>query len=878
MRLYRLLLLLFPAAFRRRFGDDMADAFEDRWRTARRESSAAAVGLWFGTIADIVTHGVAERRAASLARRRHSGRYLMLQQIAQDVRYAVRTFRRRPGFTAVALVTLALGIGANTAIFSVVHAVLIRDLPYPEADRIVRVYEMYQRNRNRGPVNPFTFDRWERESPSFERLAAFVARRATLTGSGNAERLRVYDVMPSFFDVLGVRPALGRPFDDADARTNARVLLMSHRIWTSRFGADPGIVGRTVVLEGEPWIVGGVMPPAFDYPQEAAFWRPLHLSPADRELGRRWYLGVIGRLKPDVSLARAQGSLDLAAEHLARAHPETFDDRNGWLIGLHDDLVSEIGDGLRVLQAIVVIVLLIACANLANLLLAATTARRRELGIRLSAGAGRWRVVRQLLTESLLLASAGGALGVTGAYWGVPLLVRLAPEAIQPTFTEIGVSLPALAFTLAVSALCGLVFGSVPALVASRAEAIDLVRGGAGTRLDAGRSLRTLRSGLIAGEVALAFVLLAGALLLITSVIRLTSQDPGFAKDHLVTAELTLPQDPYAAIDARRAFWNGLMARVQSLPGVTAVAASTALPFSNWESQSGFQIHGRADSPEPLVASVRTVTPGYFEMMSIPVRAGRTFVEADVRAGDSVVVVNDVFARRFFGDAQAVGRHLRTNPRSDRWMTVVGVVGSTRHVALDREPVAELYWPYGQNVPATFILAVRTRGDAPGLPAALRGMVDDLDPRVPVQSIATMTDLIDGTTARRRFHRTLLALFASLAGVLASVGIYGVVTFAVSQRWRELGIRSALGARPAAVTALVMQQVLTPVCAGLVLGWVLGLQVGGVLEAELFGVAPTDAATLSAASAVFLGVAALASYLPARRARRSDPLQILRAE
>jgi predicted permease len=702
-----------------------------------------------------------------------------------------------------------------------------------------------------------------------------VTRRATLTGSGDAERLLVQDVMPGFFDVMG-HPRLGRAFDAGEAETDARVAVMSHRIWASRFGSDPDVLGRTVRLEGEAWTITGVMPRSFDYPASTAFWRPLHLSAEDRAPGRRWYLGMVGALAPGVTLDEAQADMDAIAARLSAESPDT-PAVGIWLVGLHEDLVHDVSSGLMLLQVIVALVLLIACANLANLQLAVASGRRRELGIRAAIGAGRLRLARQLMTESVLLAVAGGALGAGIAVWGVPALVALAPDAIRPTLAHAGVSGGVLAFTLAVSTVCGLVFGIGPALLFSRADAIGTPGAdSAGADSPRRRGLRALRGSLVTGEVALAFTLLFGATLLIASFARLVAQDPGFAPDDLLTAEITLPQDPYESADRRRVFWAELLERLRALPDVSDVAASTALPFSNWESQSAFQIEGREPSPQQRT-SVRTVTPGYFEMMHIPVVAGRSFAH-DEPPGDGLVVVNDAFARAFFDERDPVGQRLRTNPRSETWMTVIGVVGGTRHVRLDSEPAPELYWPYGQSTPAHFTLALRLRGEAPQIADHLRAVVHDLDPTVPVQSVATMSSLIDQTTARRRFHMTLLATFAALAGVLAAVGLYGVMTYVVSLRWRELGIRMALGARPGAVLALVVRQGLRPVLLGLALGAVAVVNVSGVLRSELFGIEPTDPAALGVTALSFLAVALASCYLPARRLLGLDPVQAIRRE
>jgi putative ABC transport system permease protein len=900
MPIYRLCLLLFPRPFRERFGQDMAEVFADRRRQARRRGRMAVAALWVRTLADVLAHGWAERRAERRRSRDGRGRWIpmLLQTLVQDVRHALRAFRRRPAVAAIALATLALGIGANSAIFSVVDVVLLKPLPYRDAGRIVHVYETNRRYHfDRGVANPFNYDTWERESASFERLAAMRGGAVTLTGAGDPARLRYDAVTAGFFDVMGIRPLLGRTLNDTDAVEGRDVVVISYRLWTSRFGSDPQILGHTLTLEGQTATVVGVMPEAFRYPEGWDVFRPLALSAKERADMHSWFLGVVGKLKPSVRIEGAQAEMDAISSRLEEEYPASRQDRGVRLVGLHEDLVSGVAEGLTLLQAVVGFVLIIACANVANMLMVGASGRRREIGIRAAIGAGRGRLARQLMTESVLLAVAGGALGVWLAHWGAALLVALSPDRTLPAGMTPGVNGEVLAFSLALSALTGLLVGVAPAFFFSRADIVDVLKDSSLAAAGSGkRGQRLLRTSLVATEVAISLAMLTGSALLAQSFLRLTSQDPGFAAPRLLTAQISLPAWRYPNTAAPGQFWSRLFDRLAAAPGVTGVAASTALPFSNWEWQTWFEVRGR-EGDKNDGTGIRTVIPGYFEALGVPVLAGRSFTAEDASGADPVVLVNDTFARQFLQGANPIGQELRTErpdttgprvttligadkeqPTSARWMRIVGVVGSTRHTSLDAPPEVEIYRPLAQSPASTMILALRTSGDPLGVESGLRDVVRDLDPTLPVQQIRTMEAAIGRTTAQRRFEMWLVSLFAALAGALALIGIYGVMSYVVGLRTREMGIRLALGARPGQVRALVVRQGLVPVGFGLAAGFAGAWVLAGVLRTQLFDVAPHDPRTLAGASLAFLAVAAFACWIPARRTSRVDPIVVLREQ
>ena len=609
-----------------------------------------------------------------------------------------------------------------------------------------------------------------------------------------------------------------------------------------------------------------------------------------------WFLGVIARLKPDVTIAQAQAEMDAISAQLTAQFPTRRKGRGAWVIGLQEDLGFRVEEALWLLQGVVGVVLLVACANVANLLIASASGRRRELGIRASLGAGRARLVRQMVTESVLVAVIGGLAGAAIAAWGVSVLVAHAPEFTLPANVDISVDPIVLALTIGVSVLTGVVAGIGPALLFSRPGAADTLRATSPSVAGPGtRGQRGLRFGLVAIEVALAIVLVIGSALLISSFARLTSQAPGFAPERLLTATISLPERSYGSPAAQQQFWSALFDRLHAMPGAIDAGASTALPFSNWEWQTWFEVRGREDAKNDGT-SIRTVTPGYFSTLGLSLLSGRVFSDTDVSGSEPVLIVNDAFAREHLGGLNPVSQQIRTErpgrgaratqligvrgelAPSARWMTVVGVIADTRHTTLDAAPQPEIYRPLAQWPTPMMVVAVRTAGDPEPLGARLRQQVHDLDRNLAVDHVRSMQAAIDRTIARRRFEMWLFSLFGTLGGVFAAIGIYGVMSYVAGLRRREMGIRLALGAKPAQVKALVTRQGLRPVVAGLAIGLTAAWWLSALLESRLFGVTPHDPASLVATAIGFLAVAFVACWAPARRAGKADPVTILRSE
>jgi putative ABC transport system permease protein len=868
MTFYRALLRLFPRAFRERYGRDMTEVFSDRWRMARRRGTTSTAWLALRTIADVAVHAAAEHRT----NRR------VLDHIVRDVRFALRSFARRPGFTAVAMTTIALGIGANTAIFSVVRPLLLESPPFPEADRVVNVSEVPRdRPGDTGNVsNPANFDAWERRTDVFAALGAFTGARATLTGAGEPVRLRWCTATPSFFAVFGLAPALGRTFNDEEAAANARVVVISDRLWRSRFAADPGVVGRDLTLDGRRWQIIGVMPPEFDVPYEVSGWLPLALTPALRANHDTWFLSVVGRLAPGVSIEGANAGLDAAMRQVAADVPGFNVNRSARAIGWHDSAVSGVRRNLWMLQAVTLLVLLVACANLANLLMAQAAGRAREFAIRVAIGAGRRHVVRQLVTESIVLSGAGGLAGAGIAAWAVPALVRIAPAWSRlPRAKELSVGWTDLAAALTLAVVAGVLFSALPALIAGRhaASSAGWARGSTASR----RQQRT-RSWLVASQVALALVLLSGAGLLARSFGRLTAQPIGFDADHVLTAELSLPPLVYDTEDKRRHLFSTLIDGVAARPGVTAATASTALPFTWWESSDSFRVLDRGTAA-PIRVPYRIVAPTYLDTLHIPLLRGKDFSSTDTASSPRVALVNEQFAVKHGGSGGVVGMTLSRGSAADApRITIVGVVGNTRHRSFERPAQAELYLPLAQWGPSTMTLAVRSQGNPFDLTAHMRGVLSELDPNLPLAEVKLLEAWVSDAVAEQRFYMVLLTGFAGLAAVLAVVGVYGVTAYVVRLRTREIGIRLALGASARGVTRLMIRQGIVPVAGGAAIGIACALGTTRVLQNQLFQIDARDPATLAGTAVAFTLVATAACWIPSRRTSRVDPAEVLVSE
>ena len=813
-----------------------------------------------------------------------SRRSNLLADFLQDLRYATRMLRKNPGFTAVAVVALALGIGANTAIFSVVNTVLLRPLPYKDPEQLVMVWEDASRyGYPRDTPAAANYVDWRDQNSVFSGMAAIADSNFNLTGAGEPERLKGRRVSVSMFPLLGVEPQLGRVFTAAEDQPGShRVVLLSHRLWQRRFGADPAIAGKTLTLSDETYTVVGVMPARFEFPEkDDELWVPIAFSAQEAANRNRHYLQVIARLKPGVTLAQAQSEMTTIGARLQQQYPESNAELGVATTSLHEHLVGDIKPALLILLGAVGLVLLIACANVANLLLARAAIRQKEIALRVALGARRWRLLRQFLTESVLLATLGGILGLAIAYGGLLLLGSFIPENISQART-ISLDLKVLGFTLLVSLLTGLIFGLAPAIQALRMNQSETLKEG-GRDSVTGRSGKRLRGLLVTAEVAVSLVLLIAAGLLINSFLRLRNIDPGFKVDHLLTMKIELPEPKYEEFARRSAFYTDLVQRVQSLPGVQSAAVTTNLPLYRQGNSIGVRIEGRPDPPpgQELIVVTRIISPGYFDTMSIPLLAGRRFNDQDTDTSPNVVVISETMARRFWPGENPIGRRIAGGRvRSDAdWIQIVGIVKDVRQFELNAEPRPQMYMSYRQaGFFAPEDLVVKTDVEPASMAAAVRKAVWEIDKDQPVSNIKTMEEILAESIARQRFSMLLLGVFAGVALLLAAVGIYGVMSYSVAQRTHEIGIRMALGAQTGAVLKLAVGYGLKLVVAGVLIGLVAAFALTRLMSTLLFGVTPTDPATFALISLLLVGVAAVASYIPARRATKVDPLIALRYE
>jgi putative ABC transport system permease protein len=797
--------------------------------------------------------------------------------VLHDIRYALRTLHRHRVFALTAILTLGLGIGANTAIFSAVNGVLLRPLPYPDPDRILTIWGRHPAIGRESASLPDFLD-W-RKARSFSGMAAWANAAFTVTGTGEPEVVSGALVTPNYFRVLGAPIPLGRDFRDDEARGAARVVVLSQGYWQRAYGGRSDIVGSRITLGGVPYTIVGAGARGLALPAEVDIWAPFQ---TDTTLGRRNdFLQVIGRLAPGATAETAEVELATIARRLEAEYPAS---NAGWgveLIGLHERIVGEIQPALLVFLGAVALVLLIACANVANLMLVRVAARERELTIRAALGASRRRLVRQLLTESVLLALAGGVLGLGLAVWGVSALRALDPGTL-PRLDAVRLDARALAFALVLSVGTGLLFGVVPAV---RARRFDL-RGGlaeGGRALSGARSAARTRSALVLAEVALASVLLVGAALLLRSFVGLTRVDPGVSVDGILTARVTLPRSRYDDPARQVAFADALLDRARALPGVASAALGSAAPVDDAVPYWAIALAGVEQPPPDVVqdAVVYRASPEYFHTFGLPLIRGRLFEASDRTDRTPVAIVSQGLARRYWPGGDPVGSRLTFGDPTDSatsWMTVVGVVGDVRQDGAVSPAYPQIYVPFAQLSNRSVVVALRTGRNPLALAAPLKQALAGVDPSLALSQVTTMEQRVASTLARPRVNALLLAGFAATALVLAALGIYGVIAYSVVQRTRELGIRVALGASADAVLGMVMRQGLTPVMIGLAIG--LGVAAAGsrVLRSLLYGVTATDLATYGAVAAFLTAVAAAASYVPARRAARSDPVQALRAE
>ena len=793
-----------------------------------------------------------------------------METFLQDVRFALRLFARNPWFAALAVVALALGIGANTAVFSVVHAVLIKPLPFPNPDALVAVYD----TQPFCPTCPASFPKyvdWRDQNAVFDAIGGSSPGSSVLTGKGNPERIRTTRVTASLFRVFQLAPVVGRWIsEDEDKPGGAPVAVLSYGFWQERFAGDPNVVGQTIVLDGITRTIVGVMPVDFTV-QRAQVWVPLALALDQKRRGNH-FMPVVARLKPGVSVATAQREMIALGVRLAKEYPTNHGID---VVSYRDVVVGDTGRSLLVLVGSVAFVLLIACANVANLLLARAASRRREITIRTALGAARARLARQLLTESVLLALVGGAFGVLLAFWGVRAFVSMAPVNF-PRLTSIGVDAGVLAFTLAISVATGIVFGLAPALHAFHQHPSDAIKQDE-TRSGSGRGVRRASSALVVIEIALSLVLLIGAGLMMKSLLRIVHQDAGFTVERLLTFELTLPNSRYSDHARVTAFYDDALSRIRGLPGVQRVGAINMLPLVNWGNNSDFTIEGRTwpDGRSPLLET-RVVRGDYFQAMGIRLVRGRLFTERDNATAPKVVIINDAVAQRFFAGDDPVGKRLTFYGSGGPLSEIVGVVSSVRSADLSRLPLIEAYAPDLQYPNNSMTFVVRTSAEPTALTAAIRQEIAAIDALQPLSAVRTMEEVVRTSTARPRLLSVLTGVFALLAGLLAAVGTYGIMAYSVSQQTREIGIRMAMGADPAAVIRVVLGDGVKLIAAGVALGAAGAFALTNVLTTMLYEVSPTDPTVFATTCAGVACVALAACYVPARSATRVDPMIVLR--
>jgi len=904
-RAYRLLLRLYPRAFRERFGGDMTDFFHDRRIAARQQGTLGVARVWMSAIADVFRVAALERvdttarraRAMGGSRKRDNHRTAsdtrdedMMATLMGDIRYALRGMLTKPAFSAIVLATLALGIGANVAIFSVVNGVLLRPLPYPQADRVVQIEH----------VEPYTtvsepeFVDYRDGTKRFERMAAFSQGAGTLTGEREPERVTIARVSDGFFPILGVPTEVGRTFVPEEDRRRGfprRAAVLSHGLWTRRFGADKSIVGKEIRINDVSVTVVGVMPERFKYPSsEIALWMPLRLNYDTLWTRNNHYLWLIARLKPGVSAAAAESDLNTLAKQFVRDYPAVYG--QGLVASatpLPDKLLGKTRPYLFALLGAVGFVLLIACVNVANLLLARGEARRKELAIRTALGASRGRLARQVLTESATYAVAGGLLGIALAWWGQHALRAAAPASI-PRVDQVTIDGGVLAFALLVTSLTGVLFGLIPALRGTRGDTVGTLREGGKTSSQFG--IGRARGVLVVSEVALAVVLLTGAGLMIRSLWKLQAIDLGFNPKNVLAMSVSFPEprgnldDPSGPQRTITQFYRDLTDRVQALPGVRSVGAVGDLPLSGGLSMWSILIDGSPMVPvsQAPAAMPQQVTSGYFRTMGIPVLRGREFTAEDRADAPLVALVNETAVKKFWPNKNPIGGTIKMLNPSSPWATVVGVVKDVRSAGYQEDIPPTMYFPHAQAgqsayyTPAAMSLVIKAEGDPTTLAGPVRQVVHQLNAMTPVSQVQTMEAAVAASVASRRFSTELLAGFAALALVLAGIGIYGVIAYDVSQRTYEIGLRMALGAQSGQVAGMMLGRGVRMVALGLVIGVGGSLAVTGVLKSLLVDVSRLDPVTIGGVVVVLAVVAAGAAYLPARRASAVDPMVALRRD
>jgi putative ABC transport system permease protein len=810
-----------------------------------------------------------------------------MDSIIKDIRYGVRGLLKHPGFTALIVITLALGIGASTAIFSIVDSVLLRRLPYSTASRIVAIQELNQDGK-RGQVTSANFLDWRAQNTVFEHLAAIKQTTSNLALSDHAERIDLAQTNANFFDVFGIRPQYGRLFIPQDEQAGHEpVVVVSNALWQRRFGSDPSLVGKPIALDGKNYTVIGVAPAGFQYPDKTEVWvPPIKLVPElypNQDVTRTrgmGYLAAVATTKPGVSLPQAAAEMETITARLRQQYPDTNNRRFNRVVSLQEHLVGDTNKLLWLLLGAVTFVLLIGCANVANLLLASGASRQKEMAIRTALGASRARVVRQLFTESTLLALTGGTVGLLIAYWGVAGITKLLPNDF-PRLSEIHMNVRVLGFTFVASVLTGILFGLVPALQISRPDLQEAIRE-TGRGVSGNRRQSRFRQALIVVEVALSVVLLVGAGLLFRSFLRLQSVNTGFVSEHVWTARLTPSGTSYANQADYDKFYTQVLEKVSAVPGVQDAGVINTLPLDKGPT-AGFRVDGRpVETPDKWpMANYRAVSPNYFRAMGIPVLQGRAYTDRDNTNSPAVMIVNQKLADEEFSGENPIGKRItfgNTNNNQPVWFEIVGVVANVRSLELREEPTAELYFASLQDYWPAMSLVVRSNVDSPNLSASVRQIVNEVDKSVPVSNVQMMDHVVSASITQPRFNLFLLGLFSTVAMLLSAAGIYGVTAYSVTQRTHELGIRIALGAQVGDVLRMILGQGMAVIGVGLVIGLAAAFALVRLLRSFLFGVGEKDPFTFVAITVLLLLVALLACYIPARRATKVDPLEALRYE
>jgi putative ABC transport system permease protein len=804
-----------------------------------------------------------------------------LENLLQDLRYGARMLMKNPGFAFVAVITLAAGIAANTTIFSLADAVLLRPFNFPNQERLVMVWNRgIDKGGFHGVVAPGNFIDWREQNQSFEQIIAINYRSFDLTGAHQPERFVGHGVSAGFFDALGVKAAIGRTFlPGEDEPGRDQVVVLKHSLWERRFGADPNIVGRTLTLDAKTFTVIGVMPPDFNFPFNGGeMWAPLAFDDKEKQERGRNYLQPMGLLKPGVSVAQADADLDAISRRAQQLFPETNAGQSAIVVGMAESFVDMAQMYVTPLFGTVAFVLLIACANVANMLFSRAFGRRKEIAVRLALGASRWRLVRQLLTESLLVALVGGAIGLLLSVLAVDLLSDAIPEdfaKLIPGWDHFSVNRTVLLFTLMISMLTGVIFGLMPALQASKPNLDETLKEGAKGASSTG-SRHRLRGALVVAEVALSLVLLVGAGLMIRSFMAMLRDDTGFNPHNVLSFQLSLSGEKYSEAQ-QRGFYDQLLKRLETLPGVVAAGAISILPVSGNNQNDTFEIAGRPpfEKGKGPDAGYRVVTPEYFDAIGMSLRRGRDFTASDNELAPGVVIINETLASRFFPNQEAIGQRIITGGGP---MEIVGVVGDVKDLGLDRVPRPSLYVPYAQNPRTNMGVALRAAIEPTALAAAARDEVMKLDPTQPVSNLKTVERMIHERTSPKRLMAATMGVFAAIALLLAGVGLYAVMAYAVSQRRHEIGVRMSLGARSRDILLLITGQGLKLTLAGLALGMAGAFALTRVMQPLLYGVTATDPLTFVLISLALAGVALLACWIPARRATKVDPMIALRCE